>query len=446
MHPPPRAPSGDPPAAPHDAFAHAALAAACRAAGDELGALAHEVAQRALTSHRAGAMAAALADLDTVATGYFMKGDHRAAAYWYRLLLALDANHATAHLNLAAIHDAQGEHGEAARCRARAYALQRVFVEPVDAPLRRLLILCAGGAAANVPFESLLAGSRTLRIKYIIDRADRAEDAALPAYDAVFNAIGDADAAVPLAQRLQDFAAACARPLLNAPAAVARTQRQRLGELLGGLADVHVAPCVRHEAPAPALSALGERLEAAGLSLPVLVRPAGSHGGQGLVRCESLQALQAAQDAIGGPHYLSAFVDTRGTDGWYRKARVVFVGGEPLPYHLAISPHWMVHYQRAGMTEDRRRLDEEAAFLADPGAALGARAMAAIAAIGQRVDLDYAGVDFTARPDGGVLVFEANATMLVHRERPGGPLAHKNPHVERIAAAFERLLSRAAGC
>jgi glutathione synthase/RimK-type ligase-like ATP-grasp enzyme len=71
--------------------------------------------------------------------------------------------------------------------------------------------------------------------------------------------------------------------------------------------------------------------------------------------------------------------------------------------------------------------------------------MAAVTAIGQRLDLDYAGVDFTRLPDGRVLVFEANATMLVHRERPGGPLAHKNPHVERIVAAFESLLARTAG-
>jgi glutathione synthase/RimK-type ligase-like ATP-grasp enzyme len=72
--------------------------------------------------------------------------------------------------------------------------------------------------------------------------------------------------------------------------------------------------------------------------------------------------------------------------------------------------------------------------------------MRAIAAIGRRLDLDYAGVDFTLLPDGRVLVFEANATMLVHRERIDGMAAHKNPYVERIVCAFEQLQLRLAAC
>jgi hypothetical protein len=35
-----------------------------------------------------------------------------------------------------------------------------------------------------------------------------------------------------------------------------------------------------------------------------------------------------------------------------------------------------------------------------------------------------------------VLVFEANATMLVHRQRRDGPLTYKNLHVQRIVDAF----------
>ena len=90
------------------------------------------------------------------------------------------------------------------------------------------------------------------------------------------------------------------------------------------------------------------------------------------------------------------------------------------------------------------KIDEERRFLEDPRSALGGRAMAAVAAIGRQLDLDYAGVDFTLLPDGRVLVFEANATMLVHHERGNGPLAHRNVHVQRIVDAFERLQARRA--
>lgn len=68
--------------------------------------------------------------------------------------------------------------------------------------------------------------------------------------------------------------------------------------------------------------------------------------------------------------------------------------------------------------------------------------MAAITAIGKRLDLDYAGVDFTVLSDGRVLVFEANATMLVHAEDTSGALAHKNPHFQRILGAFDAMLIR----
>ena len=67
--------------------------------------------------------------------------------------------------------------------------------------------------------------------------------------------------------------------------------------------------------------------------------------------------------------------------------------------------------------------------------------MAAIARIGQALDLDYCGVDFGVLADGRVLVFEANATMLVHPEKPDGPLAHKNPAIARIFDAFRAMLA-----
>ena len=68
----------------------------------------------------------------------------------------------------------------------------------------------------------------------------------------------------------------------------------------------------------------------------------------------------------------------------------------------------------------------------------------AVSAIGQRLDLDYAGVDFSVLPDGDVLVFEANATMLAHPEEEGGEFAYKNPFVERIFSAFQDLIAGAS--
>ncbi|HUY03917.1 MAG TPA: hypothetical protein VMV33_11575 [Rhodocyclaceae bacterium] len=425
---------------PLDASLHRQIAAEQRRHGDELGSLAHLIAAQAIEAYAAGAGSAQ--ELCTVATGYFMKGDHETAARWYRLVLLLDPDLAIAHLNLAAIHAQAGRGEAAASCRDRAYRRQRVFIESTGAALRQVLILYAGGSAGNVPVDTLLPTARCSRIKYVIDYAAEEEDGQLPPYDLVFNAIGEADLSAPLADRLERFAARCQRPLLNPPRAVARTRRHLLTALLGAVDGVAVAPCLRIESPPASRAALAECLARAGMAPPLLARPAASHGGQELVRCDSLEALDERLRVVHGSQYLTEFRDTRSADGYYRKYRMIFVDREPFAYHLAISPHWMVHYFSSGMSDRPEWLAEERRFLEDPRAALGERAMAAVAAIGRRLDLDYGGVDFAPLPDGRLLVFEANATMLVHFERDSGPLAHKNLPVQTIVAAFERLLAR----
>ena len=371
-----------------------------------------------------------------------MKGDHAAAERWYHLILMLDPDLAVAHQNLAAIHAARDELAEADACRQRAYAIQRVFIEPAEAPLRQLLILCAGRGAGNVPFETLLSTGRSGRIKYVIDFADEEEDAQLPRFDLVFNAVGEPDVATTLVRTTGSLRRAVrpARPERTCRAWPC-TQRHLLPALLRDLDAVAVASCSRHDGSPPSRTELRRRLSRDGLALPVLARPAASHGGKGLVRCESLDALDQALHEIDGAHYLTAFHDVRSADGHWRKYRIVFVDRQPYAYHLAISSHWMVHYFSADMEAHAWKLEEERRFLDDPRAVLGDTAMAAIAAIGRRLDLDYAGIDFTILPDGRLFVFEANATMLVHFERSGGALEHRNAHVQRIVDAFDRLLA-----
>jgi hypothetical protein len=427
---------------PLDPAQHRTLAGAKRAAGDELGALAHLIAAHTLDSYASHAPDASASNLCDVATGYFMKGDHEAAARWYRLVLALDPQMAAACQNLAAIHAGAGRNAEADAYRQRAYRIQRVFVEQAPGHTRRVLVLCAARTSGNVPFEALLPGDVNCRIKYAIDYAAVEEDAQLPPYDIVFNAIGEPDVAAPLTARLAHFVAACPRPLLNPPAVIERTARDRMPALLGDLADVQTAQCVRIDTRPASSEALAALLEENGIAVPVLARPAATHGGEGLVLCESLAALESRLREVDGPQYLTAFRDTRSADGHYRKYRMIFVDREPFPYHLAISSQWMVHYFSAEMESHPWKLAEEQRFLQDPTAALGERAMQAIRAITKRLDLDYGGMDFTVLPDGQVFVFEANATMLAHYERNTGLLAHKNPFVRSIAEAFERLMAR----
>jgi tetratricopeptide (TPR) repeat protein len=431
-----------------DPSVHRMLADACRQAGDELGALAHLIAAHTLDAYATGSPNARTNGLCDVATGYFMKGDHAVAARWYELVLALDPNVAVACQNLAAIYAGEGNTALAEVYRERAYGIQRVFVEETAGWTRSVLILCAGKSTGNVPFEALFPGARNRRIKYAIDYAVDDEDAQLPAFDLVFNAIGDPDIAAPLGGRLARFEAQCSRPLLNPNSAITRTSRHKLPALLDGLDDVQTAPCVRYERPGEAedLKALASLLADHAVTFPLLARPVAAHGGDGLILCDTIETLQTRLSTQAGAQYLTAFRDCQSADGFYRKYRVIYVDRRPLPYHLVISPHWIAHYFSAEMDSHAWKLDEERRFLQDPRAALGERAMNAIEAIGQRLDLDYGGIDFTLLPDGQVFVFEANATMLAHYERGSGVLAHKNQHVQHIVDAFEHMLAhRTAG-
>jgi hypothetical protein len=255
----------------------------------------------------------------------------------------------------------------------------------------------------------------------------------------VFNAIGEPDIAQPLLKRLETFARRCGRPLLNRPAAVMQTQRHLLPELLAGLDDVLIPPCMRIDSPPVSRENLAAQLDAGRIGFPLLLRPLAKHGGEGVSLHQSLDTLWPAAQALNAPCYLTMFRNFRSADGHFRKYRSIFVDRQPFPYHLAIGPQWMVHYFSAEMTSHPWKVEEERRFLEDPRTALGERATRALAAIGERLDLDYAGIDFTLLGDGRVLVFEANATMLVHREATNGMLAHKNVFVEQIVGAFERM-------
>jgi len=353
--------------------------------------------------------------------------------------LKLDPHLLVAHQNLAAIFAREGREDEARRHRDLAYGTRNLFVSAAPEPLQRVLVLMSADAG-NTPDRYLLPADRYSRIRWFIEYAREAQFAALPDYDVVFNAIADPDLTARTAPNVAAFLQTCARPVLNPPDRISRTSRDQTARLLAGIEDLVVPQTARLDAGTLAKHGLVQAARLAGVEPPFLVRPIGSHGGQGLA------LITDGDDSAGaatGDAYVTAFHDFRSGDGLYRKYRMIFVDRRPLPYHLAIGPHWMVHYEKSGTADHPDRLAEERRFLADPEGVLGGAAMAAIRAIGEAIDLDFCGLDFSLTPDGRVLVFEANATMLVHPEVADGPLAYKNALIEPIFAAFRAMLARA---
>ena len=345
----------------------------------------------------------------------------------YRQALALQPDLVVAHRNLAALLIRAGQMAEARIHMDAAYTRKCWFEERHPGAIRTVLILL-GTEKGNVPFAHLFSSARNNTLEWMLEYDPSPGHPQLPAYDLVFNAMGEPDMTEKYVGLVDEFMLHCRHPLMNPPHAVARTARDHAGQLLGDIPGLLV----------PRVWRLGEGDRVPDdVSWPLLVRPAGSHGGEGLLRVdEPAQLIRAQADFPGRELYLTAWVDCRSIDGWYRKYRVVFINGEPWPYHLAISAHWMVHYATADMLVDWK-LAEEQRFLENPAAVLGEAAMRAIRQVGQRLALDFAGADLGVMPDGRLVLFEANATMLVHPEAADSPLAFKNPYVQRIYAALD---------
>ncbi|MGN6581159.1 MAG: tetratricopeptide repeat protein [Bordetella sp.] len=353
----------------------------------------------------------------------------------YRRVLEIDPEQVDARINLSVVLREQGFDAESRAQYDQAYRRKNVFTKFTPGAVKTVLILFDVGTG-NMNLTHLFDTRASNLIDWMIEYAPPGQETQLPPYDLVFNAMGDPDITTRgVTAPLRRFIAQCTRPVLNPPDKVARTARHRLPELLGAIANLAIAPVQRYADAQEWDPDLETRL-------PLLLRPIHTQGGEGMERMDTPADLLRQRARQQGPVYVFPFVDYRSADGWWRKYRVIFIDRQPYPYHLGISPDWMVHYYTADMGDHAWKLDEEKRFLQDPQAELGFAAMQALREIGARLDLDYAGVDFSLLPDGRVLVFEANPTMLVHPEKTDGPYAHKNVYVQRILDAFESMLNR----
>ena len=139
------------------------------------------------------------------------------------------------------------------------------------------------------------------------------------------------------------------------------------------------------------------------------------------------------------------YLDARGKDGSARKYRVMMIDGKIYPLHLAISRNWKVHYFTSDMADQPDHRAEEAAFLGDMPAVLGDKAMGALKAIRDALGLDYAGVDFGLGADGDLLLFEANATMVIAAPDPDERWAYRRTAITRVIDAVVAMIRERAG-
>ena len=172
-----------------------------------------------------------------------------------------------------------------------------------------------------------------------------------------------------------------------------------------------------------------------------MLRTPGFHGGKHFLRVETFAGLPAALGELPGPNLtVIQYLDAGARDGKTRKYRVMMIDGKLYPLHAAISSHWKIHYFSAEMADHAEHRAEDARFLENMSGVLGPRAMAALDAIQKTLGLDYGGIDFGINERGEVLLFEANATMVIPPPDADQRWDYRRAAVERISKAVEKML------
>jgi glutathione synthase/RimK-type ligase-like ATP-grasp enzyme len=313
-------------------------------------------------------------------------------------------------------------------------------------PLRLLALKAPGDLMANTPFESLLEHA-DLQIEALYVDGATPLPATLPEHDVVLVAACALDSNAAALAQMATLVANTTRPVLNRPEGIAHTTRDAAYALLGKAPGICMAPTLR--------VARARLLEAAALTwdlaqaldgqYPVLVRPVGTHAGQGLTKIVSPEELKlhlASADA--DEFYVAPFIDYSDADGLFRKYRIVLIDGKPYVCHMGISQHWMVHYPYPEMKARPERREEEARCMATFDEDFAVRHREALQAIARLSGLDYIGFDCAETHDGRLLIFEVATAMIVHDMDDTTLFPYKLPQMRRVFGAFDAMLRRAA--
>jgi hypothetical protein len=362
-------------------------------------------------------------------------GDVSGARPHYEAALDIDADLPEAHQGLALVLTELGD--EAAEPHwQNGFAGHAIVTKPYRGTgLGIPLLLLVAARGGNIPTKHWI-DDRHFDITAIhADFYDPGQP--LPPHALVVNAIGDADLCAVALARADEVLARSAAPVINPPGLVQATSRaenaRRLAQVPGVIAARTMA------VPRAAI------LAADGLCFPLLLRAPGFHTGRHFRYVENRDALGQAVANLPGEQVLAIeYLDARGPDGMARKYRVMFIGGALYPLHLAISRDWKVHYFTAAMATNAAHREEEHRFLDDMPAVLGERAMAALAGIAAALGLDYGGADFALAPDGSVLLFEANATMVISPPEPDPIWDYRRRAIGEVLRATKLMLSRRA--
>ena len=303
---------------------------------------------------------------------------------------------------------------------AEVLAFHQLFRSPCSAAKPKLRVLALAAAidmGGNTPIEFLLEESGIeLLTLYVI--AGKELPAPLPDHDVAIVIASDSEECRDALDIMDRAAARWPRPMLNPPRLVCNLDRDKLHQLLRGIEglDIPATECVtRAQLSEIAQSSILFADIAAELEFPIIVRPRGSHAGVGLAKVDDRAAIaRYLAERPEQEFFVSRFVDYADDDGLFRKYRIVVVDGRPYACHMAIADRWDIWYLNAGMAfSESKRLEEED-FMRSFDSGFAVRHRGALAAMIDRMGLDYFTIDCAENKRGELLIFEADNTAVVH--------------------------------
>ena len=353
-------------------------------------------------------------------------------------------------LDLSLIAQLLGDKQTGLAIQAEVLAFHRLFRSPCSAEKPKLRVLALAAAidiGGNTPIEFLLEDSGIeLLTLYVIAGAEL--PVPLPDHDIAIVIASDSEECRDALRIIDRVAARWPRPILNLPRLVGNLDRDKLHGLLDGIEGLDIpatASVSRAQLSDVAQSKLLFADIAAELQFPIIVRPRGSHAGVGLAKLDDRAAIaRYLADRPEQEFFVSRFVDYPNDDGLFRKYRIVFVDGRPYACHMAIADRWDIWYLNAGMAFCESKRLEEANFMQSFDGGFASKHRAALAAMADRVGLDYFTVDCAENKRGELLIFEADNTAVVHNMDSPELFPYKPPQMRAIFEAFADMLYRHA--
>jgi tetratricopeptide (TPR) repeat protein len=358
--------------------------------------------------------------------------------------VALDPARAEVHMRIHTMAQIVGKRDLALDHQRRALEVTRLFTEHGADSLRpHLLILkAAGDWQANLPTDFIIRRDDWGAVYHYFVAPEGPPPAPedLPFSDVVFNAVAEPDLTRGELAAAGAIIDGLRLPALNLPDRVARTGRADVAAALAGLPHATIPSSLRLPAQ-DAAAALDAALADGRIAFPMILRPTGTHAGQGVhLARDRADAAPVFEQNSGSDIYATHYVDYRNEDGLFRKYRVIVVDGKPYPFHMAVSKNWLVHYYNA-VNDDPAMMDrEEEQFLADFENLFAPPLRAAFVEMARRLGLDFFGVDCSIAPDGSLLLFEVDVGVIVHVMDDPVRHAYKHKYVPRIFEAVRKMI------